>query len=454
MRATANLTAQDTAVPATVARVQAPQSFTNTTTSRMSSSSSSSVANTRGCVAFEARQRQMFWTTPLVPSAALSALSGRPVYLKLDCLQASGSFKDRGMAHLILQLVQKKGILRIVSSSGGNAGLAAACMAQRLHLSCTVVVPTTTKAFVIDKLSTLYGATVQVVGENWNQADDYVRSLVAADATGQTAYIPPYDHEWLWTGHSTVVDEIEAQLTELQMASAATTQSPNVDALLPSNPATATIVVSVGGGGLLCGVLEGLERRQRQHHHQQQQPSTWTHCRVVAAETAGASCFGQSWAHRGVVTLTAIDSIATSLGALSVTPVGFERAQRYHGRFFGSDGSGSGGTVSSAVCTDAEAVDACVKVQILSLHHYPSGPLCSYLTSVLPFFSLLQLARDHRLLVEPACGAALAVLYSDRLRQDLQLQGGTDNNGPIVVLVCGGSGVNLDLLQQWQTDLC
>jgi L-serine/L-threonine ammonia-lyase len=322
-----------------------------------SSSNSSVVANTSDCVALEARQRQLFWTTPLVHSAPLSALAnGRPVYLKLDCLQASGSFKDRGMAHLILQLVQQKGIRRIVSSSGGNAGLAAAALAQRLQLdNCTVVVPTTTKALVRDKLSTLYGATVQVVGDNWNQADAYVRALVAADATGQTAYIPPYDHEWLWTGHSTVVDEIDAQLAELQMATT-TAQSPK-NTLSPNPTTRATIVVSVGGGGLLCGVLEGLERRRQQQH-----PSSLKNCRVIAAETAGASSFGQSWDSGNVVTLAAIDSIATSLGAMSVTPVALERAQRYH-----ASGGGGGGTVSSAVCSDAEAVDACVKVQYFRL---------------------------------------------------------------------------------------
>jgi L-serine/L-threonine ammonia-lyase len=77
--------------------------------------------------------------------------------------------------------------------------------------------------------------------------------------------------------------------------------------------------------------------------------------------------------------------------------------------------------VFSVICTDAEAIDACVKY-----------------------------AQDHRLFVEPACGAALAVLYSDRLR-DLYLK--EDNimpDGLIVVKVCGGSGVNVDLLYQWK----
>lgn len=92
----------------------------------------------------------------------------------------------------------------------------------------------------------------------------------------------------------------------------------------------------------------------------------------------------------------------------------------------------------------------------------------SYLWSISysPKQTYLQLARDHRLLVEPACGAALAALYSDRLRHELGLtppqfgsitagddeedENQSDDLGPIIVIVCGGSGVNLELLQQWK----
>jgi L-serine/L-threonine ammonia-lyase len=53
------------------------------------------------------------------------------------------------------------------------------------------------------------------------------------------------------------------------------------------------------------------------------------------------------------------------------------------------------------------------------------------------------------MLVEPACGAALAVLYSDRLRNQF-FHPSITNEGPIVIEICGGSGVNLDLLQEWK----
>ena len=319
-------------------------------------------------VASEARAKSLFRRTPLIRSEPLSRLTGTPVYLKLDALQNSGSFKDRGMAHLCQELSQS-GVTKIISSSGGNAGLAAATVAQQLHLECTVVVPVTTKQLVVDKLESL-GATVLVTGENWNAADVVVQKMVADDASGKTAYIPPFENPLLWTGHSTVIDEIYEEMNEKP----------------------ATLIVSVGGGGLLCGVLEGLDRLN-------------VKCNVIAAETDGASSFAQAWNSGELVTLPSIDSIATSLGALQVSETAIERSRQHVEK--------SLGTVKTAICTDTEAVDAC-----------------------------LQFARDHRMLVEPACGAALAVLYSGRLRNSIA--------GPIVVEVCGGSGVNLELLQLWK----
>lgn len=311
---------------------------------------------------------KLFRQTPLIRSEPLSRLTGTSVYIKLDALQNSGSFKDRGMAHLCLEL-SRTGVTKIISSSGGNAGLAAATVAQQLQLDCTVVVPVTTKQLVVEKLESL-GATVKVTGENWNAADAVVQKMVADDSTGKTAYIPPYENPLLWTGHSTVIDEIYQEMEE----------------------EPATLIVSVGGGGLLCGVLEGLDRLNAK-------------CNVIAAETDGASSFAQAWNSGELVTLPSIDSVATSLGALQVSESALERSKHHEEK--------SLGTVKAAICTDTEAIDACFKF-----------------------------AQDHRMLVEPACGAALAVLYSERLRKDIA--------GPVVLEICGGSGVSLELLQLWK----
>lgn len=309
---------------------------------------------------------KLYTKTPLLYSTPLSTLVGKPVYVKLDALQASGSFKDRGMAHLCATL-EEDGVKELICSSGGNAGLAVATVGSKLGMSVSVIVPETTKPLVIGKLESL-GANVTVHGENWNAADQLARQRVSAKETAK--YVSPYDNPLLWTGHSTIVDEI---VEEIPMPIGA-------------------IVVSVGGGGLLCGVLEGCERQG-------------VKSKIIAAETEGASSFGQAWEKGEVITLPGINSIATSLGATSVTPVALERAKAHKGSF------------ATAICSDAEAVEAC-----------------------------LRFAQDHRMLVEPACGAALAVAYSERLREVLF----QDVEGPIVLEVCGGSGVSVELLCQWK----
>jgi L-serine/L-threonine ammonia-lyase len=285
-------------------------------------------------VAAEARRQNLFLRTPLIRSEPLSQITDRDVYLKLECLQSSGSFKDRGMAHLCWTLSTHQNVTKIISSSGGNAGLAAATVAKRLGLECQVVVPVTTKPLVVQKLEQQLGATVQIMGENWNQADAHVRMLVQQDTSGHTAYIPPYENPLLWTGHSTLVDEIwqEDSCTIFNRAS------------------PATVIASVGGGGLLCGILEGLERY---HHHHQHSKTSSIH--VVAAETKGASSFAQAWESGELVTLDSIDSIATSLGALQVSETALERSKSYQERGWGK--------VHTSICTDPEAVDACWQVR-------------------------------------------------------------------------------------------
>jgi L-serine/L-threonine ammonia-lyase len=327
-----------------------------------------------------ARELKLFQKTPLLYSVPLSSRLGKPVYVKIDALQPSGSYKDRGVGHLCLQLKEGEGKYRqLISSSGGNAGLAVATVGRKLSMSVKVVVPKTTKPFVVDKLKSL-NAEVTVHGENWNEADLLARQLVdesSMSSDGKAAYISPYDHPLLWTGHSSLVDELIDDL----------------DGVIPG-----AIVVSVGGGGLICGVLEGLARH------------TLHGTAVVAAETEGAASFGYSFRQNKLVRLEAIRSIATSLGALEVTPVALERAKLHQSK---------GGVVREVVCSDAQAVDAC-----------------------------WEFARDHRVLVEPACGAALATVYSKEFHDKLR-----GIEGPIVVEICGGSGVSLELLQQWKNEV-
>ena len=306
--------------------------------------------------------------TPLLESMPLSELAGCRVLLKMETNQPSGSFKDRGMAYMCSTL-KERGATSLICSSGGNAGHAVAAMGRRLGMQVKVIVPTTTKKIMLDKIAS-QGAEVQVHGENWNAADELARELVASDPAAE--YIPPYEHELLWHGHSSLVDEI-----------------------VGAGERPGAIVASVGGGGLLNGVYLGLQR----HGMGSGEAAT----RVVSAETDGANCFAAAFAAGAPTRLEAIRSVATSLGALQCSPTTLRLSSE----------------VPTTACTvsDREALEACA-----------------------------FLLDEHRVLVEPACGAAVALLRSERHRA---VFAGLES---VVVVVCGGSGVNWDIMEQWRSD--
>jgi L-serine/L-threonine ammonia-lyase len=244
-------------------------------------------------------------------------------------------------------------------------------------LPVDVFVPTTTLPIMVDKLRKR-GANVIIGGENWNAADKAARAAVATDQGFR--YIPPFDDPLIWEGNSSIVDEIKEDFGE-------------------DSPPDA-IVLSVGGGGLLAGVQLGLDRVG----------ASWRDVPIIAVETEGAASFAAAKAAGHIVKLEKIATVATSLGALAVTPAVIDRA------------SLAARNTRSIVVSDAEAVAAC-----------------------------LRLADEHRFLVEPACGAALAAVYSDRhIKRILDLAPTRGFIRKVVVIVCGGSAVNLDLLHLWR----
>lgn len=121
----------------------------------------------------------------------------------------------------------------------------------------------------------------------------------------------------------------------------------------------------------------------------------WEKVGVVAAETYGAASFSGAWTASSPPSydfmLDSIDTIASTLGARQVARASLERAYAHTGE------------VRSVTCSDAEAVDACI-----------------------------QFADDHKILVEPSCGASLALVYSPRLRPALV------KASHVVFEVCGG----------------
>ncbi len=295
--------------------------------------------------------------TPLIESAPLSRVAGRPVWLKLEALQPPGSFKIRGIG-AACEHYAKQGAKRFVSSSGGNAGLAVAYAGRHLSIPVTVVVPETTSERA-KQLLKLEGAEVIVHGASWQEANALAQSLL--DETD--AFLHPFDNPLLWTGHASMIDEV-----------AATGNKPDA------------VLLSVGGGGLLAGVMEGLAR------------NGWGDVPVLAVETHGAASLHAAMQAGQPTALEAVTSIATSLGARQVCNRAFELSQS--------------GKVHSVLVSDKQAVAACTRF-----------------------------LDDHRLLVEPACGAALAVAYDvpDALAAFEK----------ILIIVCGGATASTDNLRQW-----
>jgi L-serine/L-threonine ammonia-lyase len=247
-----------------------------------------------------------------------------------------------------------------VSSSGGNAGIAAAYAGRALGLPVLVVVPETASARARELIAR-EGAHIEVHGASFQEANAYAQALLQAD----DAFIHPFDDPLLWEGHASMIDEVARA------------------GVRPD-----AVVLSVGGGGLLCGVVEGLRRNALQG------------APVFAVETGGADSYAQSLAAGRLVELPGIASIATSLGARRVSAHAFALAAEH--------------PVRPVVVPDSAAVDAC-----------------------------LRFMDDHRVVVEPACGASLALAYA--------MHPGLAGYRDVLFIVCGGVTATVAQLQGWKS---
>lgn len=296
--------------------------------------------------------------TPLIQSLVLSQLNQCQVWLKMEALQPSASFKQRSISHAC-QIHFAQGAKHFISSSGGNAGLAVAYTGRQLNVPVTVVVPETTGQRARELIAQ-QGAEVIVHGASWMEANALAQSLLTEDAV----FIHPFDDVLLWEGIIPMIDEVIA------------------DGVIPD-----AVVLSVGGGSLLSGVLAGLQKHQL------------ADIPIYAVETEGTASLHASMQAKQHVELSNVSGIATTLAAKKVCANAFELSQKY--------------PLHSVVVSDQDTVNACLKF-----------------------------VDDHRILVEPACGATLSVLYDQKVKFKA-----TDN---VLVIVCGGASITLESLLAYQ----
>ncbi|MEU8457208.1 serine/threonine dehydratase [Streptomyces griseoaurantiacus] len=213
---------------------------------------------------------------------------GRQVFLALEFMQHTGSFKARG-AQNFLQAHREAGTLPDVGvtiASGGNAGLACAWAARQQGVPATVFLPANAPAVKVARLRS-YGAEVRLVGTEYAEAQAACAEFAAA--TGALAS-HAYDHPLIAAGAGTLLEEIRARV-------------PGLD----------TVVVAVGGGGLYAGVATAAR-----HHGIRTVPVEPLHCRALgAAVEAGRP-----------VDVT-VDSVAAdSLGARRATAMALHAARQ------------------------------------------------------------------------------------------------------------------------------
>ncbi|KAJ3416239.1 hypothetical protein HDV05_002529 [Chytridiales sp. JEL 0842] len=325
--------------------------------------------------------------TPLLPSPL-----NPKVFYKLDNLQPPQSFKLRGIFHLVsTSLFRNPSLRTLVSSSGGNAGLATAYVAQLFNLQCIVFVPTTTGEAVV-KMLEKRGAEVRKVGGVWDvthtHALAHLKELNEEQEKGLMVH--PFDHELLWEGHASIVSEIYSQI--------------------PAGLKVGALICAVGGGGLLAGVLHGLLTTTQ---------NTSSKPKVLALETAGAASFNAALTRNNgkPVKIEKITSVAKSLGALQVCE-GVLRLRESYGEDL----------VKSVVVSDEQALKGVVK-----------------------FFDETRSVGLEGYCVEPACGAGLAVVYEDSLLKDVLSDLKEDE--VVVVVVCGGAASNVELVEGWRREV-
>jgi threonine dehydratase len=209
--------------------------------------------------------------------------------LKLECLQAIGSFKARGATNKLLTLDAAAVARGLVTASGGNHGLGVAYAAWQAKAPARIYLPTSTPAAKADKLRA-WGAEVVLHGAVWDEAND--AATAAAEREGLT-YVHPFADPAVIAGQGTTALE-----------------------LLEDAPELDAILVAIGGGGLIAGAALAAKALK---------PSI----RIVGVEPIGAPTLKESLAAGGLVTLDRIETEAGTLAPRRSAELNLALIRRY-----------------------------------------------------------------------------------------------------------------------------
>lgn len=227
--------------------------------------------------------------TPLDYSSTFSELSQNDVYLKLENLQKTGSFKVRGSYNKMVSL--EKGDLEngVVAASAGNHAQGVAYSSNMLSIPCTIVMP---KGAPLSKVlaTKRYGAHVELQGDVFDDALAYALDL--KEKTG-AKFVHPFDDEAVIAGQGTVGLEILQQLEDVE-----------------------AVICPIGGGGLIAGVAMAIK---------EQKPSV----KIYGVQTLACPGMKQSLEEKKVITVDSAPTMADGIAVKRPGDLTFELVQRY-----------------------------------------------------------------------------------------------------------------------------
>ncbi len=224
-------------------------------------------------------------TTPVLPTTSLATLAGRPVWLKAENLQRTGSFKIRGALNALSQLEDAQKQAGVVAGSAGNHAQGVALAAAELGFPCTIFMP---EAAALPKVEATkgYGATVVLHGSHLGEAVD--AALSHAAETG-AKFIHPYDDRAIIAGQGTLGLELMEQL--------------------PNGPPP-TIVIPIGGGGLISGSAAAIKALRPD-------------ATVVGVQSAAVAAYAASREAGHPVTVPAMPTVADGIAVVRPSELAF-----------------------------------------------------------------------------------------------------------------------------------
>jgi threonine dehydratase len=182
----------------------------------------------------EARERikEQIYLSPFPYSETVSRMTGNRVFFKLENLQMTGSFKERGALNRLLTLAPEQTQRGVITASAGNHGMAIAFESQRLNTAATIVMPLTAPLIKIARVRQ-YGAQSILHGNDYDSA---LAEALRLSQESRLTFISPFDDPFIVAGQGTIGLELYEQ-----------------------NPDLEAVIVPVGGGGLIAGIALALK---------------------------------------------------------------------------------------------------------------------------------------------------------------------------------------------------